>query len=159
MRIAVGNDHAAIDEKSAIVDHLTAAGHDIVDRGVNENESVDYPDFAAAVSREVASGGADLGILVCGTGIGMSIAANKIAGIRAALCHSAFTARMAREHNDANVLCLGARVLEPDAILEAVDTFLGASFEGGRHARRVGKIGALEGGDQAADAAGIKKEP
>ena len=144
MIIAIGSDHAALAEKAALVAHMQSLGHAVVDVGTHTDESCDYPDFAAAVCRDVASGKVNTGILVCGTGIGMSMAANKFDGIRAAVCHDEFTARMAREHNDANVLCLGARIMSIDAMSACVGVFLTTGFGGGRHARRVDKITALE---------------
>ena len=120
------------------------------DFGTDTEQSCDYPDFAYRVARAIADGEAERGILICGTGIGMSMTANKIAGVRAAACESAQTVEMTRRHNDANVLCLGARVLAPEKIAELTDLFLATEFEGGRHARRVGKIGVVEkGGDPA----------
>ena len=120
-------------------------GHEVVDCGCDNEESCDYPEFGEAVGRSVSSGACDRGIAVCGTGLGIAMAANKVKGIRAAVVHDAFTARMSREHNDANVLALGARVLDPDFALELVDLWLTTDFEGGRHARRVGKIDAIDG--------------
>jgi ribose 5-phosphate isomerase B len=125
---------------------LKARGQPFDDLGTDALESVDYPDFAAAVAEGIADGRYRLGILVCGTGIGMSIAANKFAGVRAAVCRGEFEARLARAHNDANVLCLGGRVTGPGVAVAAVDVFLAAEFEGGRHARRISKIAALERG-------------
>jgi ribose 5-phosphate isomerase B len=145
MRIALGSDHAGFDLKRRIADHLSARpGVEVLDLGPADASRVDYPVYAERVGRAVARGEAALGILVCGSGIGISIAANKIAGVRAALCHDDFTARMARAHNDANILCLGARVLGEGTALSAVDAFLGGTFEGGRHADRVAQITALE---------------
>ena len=143
-RIAIGCDHAAVALKDQIVKELKASGHPVEDLGAFGTESVDYPDFAAAVSRRVASGAADRGILICGTGIGMSMAANKFPGIRAAVCHDATTARLSRQHNDANVLCLGARIVGPAVASDIVAAWLAAGFEGGRHQRRIDKISALE---------------
>ncbi len=144
MRIAIGNDHAALDARVQVMDLLSQLGHEAVDFGTAEEGSVDYPDFALAVALAVRRGDADLGILICGTGIGMSIAANKVRGIRAALCHSEVTARMARLHNDAQILCLGARVLDAATVETCVRVFLATAFEGGRHARRVAKMMAIE---------------
>ena len=143
-RYAVGSDHAGRALKDHLAEVLRQAGHEVEDLGTHGPESVDYPDFGAAVGRKVESGGADLGLVVCGTGIGISIAANKIPGIRAAVCRTAYEATMARAHNDANVLALGERVTGPglaEAILAAFDA---AAFEGGRHQRRVDKLSALE---------------
>ncbi|OUM95249.1 MAG: ribose 5-phosphate isomerase B [Firmicutes bacterium ZCTH02-B6] len=144
MRIAIGSDHAGFELKKELAAHLEAAGYSVVDMGTESRESCDYPDYAQRVAEAVAAGQYDRGILVCGTGIGMSIAANKVPGVRAALCAEPFSARMAREHNDANVLCLGARVVGPGLALEIADAFLAAQFAGGRHARRVDKIRELE---------------
>ena len=144
MRIAIGSDHAGFSLRRAIEQKLRSMGHEVLDCGCDNEESCDYPEFGAAVGRKVASGECDRGIVVCGTGLGIAMAANKIKGIRAAVVHDAFTARMSREHNDANVLALGARVLDPDFALELVDLWLTTDFEGGRHARRVGKIDALD---------------
>lgn len=143
MRIALASDHAGFDLKDRIAAHL-AARHECLDLGPYGAGRVDYPDFAEKVGRAIAAREADLGILICGSGIGISIAANKLPGIRAALCHDDFTARMARAHNDANVLCLGARVVGEGTALSAVDAFLAAGFEGGRHTDRIVKIHRLE---------------
>jgi ribose 5-phosphate isomerase B len=144
LRIALGADHAGFQMKEEIRRYLESAGHVVDDVGTRSEESVDYPDFAAAVGQRVADGRDHFGILVCGTGIGMSIAANKIGGVRAALAHDLMTAHMAREHNDANVLTLGARVVSPALSLEIVREFLSAQFAGGRHQRRVQEISDLE---------------
>ncbi len=138
--IFVASDHAARALKAEVVAALTAAGRAVEDLGTHGDASVDYPDFAHRVAAAVAAGRADRGILICGTGLGMSIAANRHAGVRAALCHDAFTAEMARRHNDANVLCLGARVTGPGVALQAVELFLATPFDGGRHQQRVSKI-------------------
>ena len=143
MRFFVGSDHAAIALRQKIVEHLHVAGHHVEEIGPREGERVDYPDQAAVVAQGVARGAADRGILVCGTGIGMSIAANKIKGIRAALVHDAATAQMAAMHNDANVLCLGGRVLADDVAIALVDIWLETRFEE-RHAPRLEKITQLE---------------
>lgn len=143
MKIAVGCDHAAVAEKAAVLRVLEAQGHEVEDMGTHDDASVDYPDFAAKVGWAVATKAVDRGILICGTGIGMSMAANRIHGVRAAVVHSEFTARMAREHNDANVLCLGARVLDPEILESLTKIFVTTDFEGGRHARRVAKIDAI----------------
>ncbi|HEY8496970.1 MAG TPA: ribose 5-phosphate isomerase B [Limnochordales bacterium] len=144
MRIAIGSDHAGFDLKQELMAHLKAAGHTVVDMGTTSRESCDYPDYARLVAEAVAAERCDRGILICGTGIGMSIAANKVPGVRAALCAEPYSARMAREHNDANVLCLGARVTGSGLALEIADAFLAGEFAGGRHARRVDKIRELE---------------
>lgn len=144
MKIALGADHAGFELKNHIKAHLAGRGIEVEDFGANSGDSVDYPDFAREVAERVVAHEADLGLLVCGTGIGMAISANKVPGIRAANCDSVFTAQMAREHNDANVLAIGARVLDPEAANEVVDAWLTATFAGGRHQRRVDKIHAIE---------------
>ena len=144
MKIALGSDHGGMKLRQLIAEHLSEAGHTIADHGTDSSESCDYPKFAELVSRSVASGEADLGILVCGSGIGMSIAANKIEGVRAALCFNTYMGRMTRMHNDANVLCLGERVLGQGTALSVVDAFVSTSFEGGRHQRRLDLITQLE---------------
>jgi ribose 5-phosphate isomerase B len=144
MKIALGADHAGFALKEQIKHHLAAAGIAVDDRGTASTESVDYPDFARAVGDEVAQHQADLGILVCGSGIGMAIAANKVPGIRAANVTDEYQAQMSREHNDANVLALGARVLQPQQALTIVDKWLQTPFAGGRHSRRVEKITEIE---------------
>ncbi len=146
-KIAVASDHAGYDLKARIVDHLRERDDvEVLDLGPMAPERCDYPDFGAAVGRAVRDGAAPQGILVCGSGIGISMAANKISGVRAALVHNAITARLARAHNDANVLCLGSRIIGDVVALDAVDAFLSTPFEGGRHAARVEKIHQLEGG-------------
>jgi ribose 5-phosphate isomerase B len=140
MRIALGADHAGFTLKEQIRDKLVREGHQVEDLGAYSAESCDYPDFAFEVASRVSGGKADRGILVCSTGIGMSIAANKVAGVRAAAASSSEQARLCRAHNDANVLALGARFLEPAAAGQMVDAFLATGFDGGRHARRVNKI-------------------
>ena len=144
MKIAVGADHAGFVLKEALREKLAREGHEVVDFGTHSAESCDYPDFAGAVAREVAGGRCDRGILVCYTGIGMAIAANKVAGVRAAPAQCDEEVSLTRRHNDANVLTLGARFLDPERGAALVDIFLGTAFEGGRHARRVGKITGLE---------------
>lgn len=141
---AIGSDHGGYELKQAVMAHLKERGVEFRDYGTFSTDSCDYPDYGEAVARAVASGECERGIVVCGTGIGISIAANKVHGVRCALCGDCFSAQMAREHNDANVLALGARVLGPGLALKIVDTFLDAEFQGGRHARRVAKIMALE---------------
>jgi ribose 5-phosphate isomerase B len=139
-RIAIASDHGGFDLKEQLRCALADQEIDLADLGVHAADSVDYPDLADALCAEVLSGRAEAGILVCGTGVGMSIAANRRSGIRAALCADPFTARMSREHNDANVLCLGGRVTGPGLALEIALAFLNGSFTGGRHARRLAKI-------------------
>lgn len=144
---AIGSDHGGYALKQEIVKHLSERGIAYRDYGTYSEESCDYPDYGEAVGRAVASGECERGIVVCGTGIGISIAANKVRGVRCALCGDCFSAQMAREHNDANVLALGARVLGAGLALKIVDTFLDSSFAGGRHERRVAKLMAIEGGE------------
>jgi ribose 5-phosphate isomerase B len=144
MKISLGADHAGFHLKEALKRKLTADGHQITDHGSDSDQSCDYPVFAAAVGHDVAHGIADRGILVCGTGVGMSIAANKIDGIRAAVGASDEVVRLTREHNDLNVLTLGARIVEAPAAEHLVDTFLQTEFLGGRHAKRVALITGLE---------------
>jgi ribose 5-phosphate isomerase B len=144
IRIHVGSDHAAVGLRLAIVAHLRALGHAITEVGPDEGERCDYPDHAATVARAVSDGTSQLGVLVCGTGIGVSIAANKIPGVRAALVHDLTTARFAAEHNNANVLCLGGRLLAPQLALELIEAWLDTPFET-RHQHRLDKITALEG--------------
>ena len=143
-RIALGADHAGYQAKQSIKQYLTAAGYSVTDTGTWSEDSVDYPDFAVKVARRVQQGPEDLGILVCGTGIGMAMAANKVGAIRAAVAHDEMTARLSREHNVANVLALGARVLSERQIIEIAKTFLNAQFVGGRHQRRVDRISELD---------------
>ena len=143
-RIAIGADHAGFHTKERIKQFLENEGHAVEDVGTGSDESVDYPEFARAVAEKVAGGMAQLGVLVCGTGMGMAMAANKVAGIRAAVAHDKMTARLAREHNDANVLTLGARVVEPAQAVEIVKEFLNAQFAGGRHQRRIDKIAEMD---------------
>ena len=144
MRIAIGSDHAGFALKQMIVGLLSELGHSYEDFGCFNSNSVDYPDIARPVAEAVSQKRFDHGILICSTGIGMSIVANKVPGIRAALCHDTFSARRAREHNDANILCLGEWVIGQGLMREIVTTYLSAGFAGGRHAKRVGKIHALE---------------
>jgi ribose 5-phosphate isomerase B len=143
-RIAIGSDHAGFEAKKKAGREIESLGFEVVDKGANSLDSVDYPDFGAAVARAVASGEVERGVLVCGSGIGISIAANKIPGARAALCWNEETARLAREHNDANVLCFGSRFIEPELAARMVRIFLDTEFAGGRHAQRVEKLSALD---------------
>ncbi len=145
MRISIGADHAGFVLKEQLSRRLAAEGHEVTDQGTSSADSCDYPDFARAVAKDVASGRAPRGILVCSTGVGMSIAANKVAGIRAALGVTSDEVRLSREHNDANVLTLGARYLDLQAAAGLIDIFLTTAFDGGeRHRRRVQKIAALD---------------
>eukprot|EP00976_Prorocentrum_cordatum_P083558 1185304-Prorocentrum_minimum.AAC.4 len=144
MKIACGSDHAGIKLRQVIQAHLTSKGIEVIDKGCPTADRVDYPDYGAAVGNAVASGEADLGICTCGSGIGISIAANKVNGVRAALVHDATSARLCREHNNANVLCLGERLIGEQVALDAVDAWLAATYEGGRHQGRLDKISAIE---------------
>jgi ribose 5-phosphate isomerase B len=152
MRIALGCDHAGYKLKLVVIDHLTKAGHEIVDLGTNSEEPVDYPAFCAAAARAAVNGDADLGIVIGGSGQGEQIAANKVHGARAALCHDETTARLARQHNDANVLSLGGRLLGETLALAIVDVFLTTSWEGGRHAARIQQLRDIEAEECAAGA-------
>lgn len=140
LKIAIGSDHGGFELKAKIAEYLESKGIEIKDFGTFTNESCDYPVFAKEVAIEVANNSFNRGILICGTGIGVSIVANKVKGIRAALCFDTFCAKMSREHNNANILCLGQRVLSQDLALEIVDIWLKTDFEGGRHQRRVDLI-------------------
>ncbi len=152
MRIAVGSDHAGFDLKAALAGHLAEAGHAVSDLGTDSStEPVDYPLFGIAVGRAVAEGRADRGLCVCGTGIGISISANKVPGVRAALVHDVTTASLSRRHNDANVVCLGGRTTGTAEAIDAVDTFFSTDFEGGRHSRRVEEIREYEAESRSAD--------
>lgn len=142
--IAIGCDHAAVELKQAIKAYLDEQNIQYIDLGT-DGEPCDYPDIAKAVAEKITSGACEKGILLCGTGIGMSIAANKVKGIRAAVCSEHFSVKYTRLHNDANILCMGARVIGPGLAVELADIFLHTEFEGGRHQRRVDKITALEG--------------
>ena len=142
--IALGCDHAGFSLKEAVAKHLAAKGVAYQDLGTFSEESVDYPDYGFAVAQAVASGACEKGILICGTGIGIGIAANKVPGIRAALCNDLFSAQASREHNDANVLTMGARIIDEPLALQIVDRWLATEFAGGRHQRRIDKITAIE---------------
>jgi RpiB/LacA/LacB family sugar-phosphate isomerase len=145
MRIAVGADHAGFDLKQILVADLRQRGHEVIDAGTNSDDPVDYPDYAEAVSKVILDGCAERGLLICGSGVGASVSANKIPGIRAAVCHDTYSARQGVEHDDMNVLVLGARIIGIELARELVDNFLGAKFTGEeRHRRRVEKINALE---------------
>ena len=143
-KLVIGSDHGGFTLKEAIKKHLADNGVAVTDMGTHSLDSVDYPDIAVDVAKAVASGEYERGILICGTGVGVSIAANKVPGIRAALCHDTFSAAMSREHNDANILTMGERVIGQGLACMIVDTWLASSFTGGRHARRVGKLNALD---------------
>lgn len=155
MRIAIGSDHAGFQLKGVVQEFLAEWGHEVADLGCYDTASVDYPDIAQAVSRAVAEGRSDRGVLICSNGVGMSIAANKVPGIRAALCHDTFSARRSREHNDANVLCLGEWVVGRGLAQELLWAFMSTEFQRDhdRHARRVAKINALDQERTARDAA------
>ncbi|HUS38796.1 MAG: ribose 5-phosphate isomerase B [Pirellulales bacterium] len=144
MHICVGSDHRGFNVKRQICELLEKMGHEVEDVGVESTDSADYPDIAAIVGKKISEGKADRGILICGTGIGMTIAANKFAGVRAAPCHDDITAEMSRRHNDLNVLCLSADLLGGKLIDRMVEIWLNTDFEGGRHARRVEKISDLD---------------
>lgn len=147
MRIVVASDHAALDLKAAVVRHLEDLGHAVTDIGTHTADSTDYPIWGAAAAKLVVSGDYDRGIVFCGTGLGIGIAANKVAGARCATCTEPFSATLARAHNNANMLALGARVLGPDLANACVDAFLATDFLGGRHARRVEELATLDAGD------------
>jgi len=144
MKIAIGSDHGGFELKAEIIKHLQGKGIEVKDCGTHSTESCDYPDLALNVTDEVTSKSSDFGILVCGTGIGISIAANKVPGIRAALCSDTFSAHATREHNDANILAIGQRVVGAGLALDIVDTFLNTEFQGGRHTNRINKITEIE---------------
>jgi len=144
MRIAIAADHAGFTLKQVLRERLAAEGHEVNDFGTQSPESTDYPDYASLVAHEVAGGRADRGILVCSTGIGMSIAANKVEGVRAALVTNVESASITRQHNDANIMTIGARFTDAETAASMLDAFLNTDFEGGRHARRVAKIMQLE---------------
>lgn len=148
MRVALGSDHGGYELKQTIRKHLEAQGLEVQDFGTHSTDSVDYPEFGFAVGNAIIKGEADLGIAICGTGQGIAIAANKIAGIRAAVCSETFSARMAREHNNANILTLGGRVIGAGLALDIVDIFLKTEFLGGRHARRLDLISDIERGEK-----------
>lgn len=145
MKIAIASDHAGFELKQLVASHLRDQGFDVLDLGTTSNDRVDYPDYGAAVGRAVAGGEAERGVAVCGSGIGICMAANKIDGVRAATVHDVTSARFTRLHNDANVVCLGERFIGQQVAFDAVDAFLSTDFEGGRHAARVQKINDLEG--------------
>lgn len=145
MRVAVGSDHAGFPLKGAIVDELRRLGHEVVDKGTFDEASVDYPDFAEAVGMSIIAGKAERGIVLCGSGVGASVAANKMPGIRAAVCHDTYSAHQGVEHDDMNVLALGARIIGPELAVELVRAFVGARFSGeARHQRRLDKVNAIE---------------
>jgi len=147
VKVSLGSDHAGLRLKNAIAAFLAKEGHEVIDCGTEGEASCDYPEFALRAARSVQSGESDRGILVCATGVGMSICANKLKGIRASLCNDLYTARFSRLHNDANVLCLGERVIGPGLALEIVGLWMRTPFEGGRHQRRLDLIRDMESGD------------
>ena len=140
MKIAIGNDHAAVELKFIIKEHLEAKGHEVLNVGANTTESVDYPAIGENVGRMVASGEAEIGVLICGTGVGISLAANKVNGIRCCVCSEPFSAKMSREHNNSNIIAFGARVIGLEMAKMIVDEWLAAEFQGGRHQERVDMI-------------------
>jgi ribose 5-phosphate isomerase B len=144
MKIAIGNDHAATEMKFQIKEYLESKGYEVVNFGTDTNESCNYPEFGEAVARAVVEKKADLGILICGTGVGISLAANKVKGIRAAVCSEPVTARLSREHNNTNILAFGARIVGLEMAKSIVDAWLNAQFEGGRHQTRIDMIHAIE---------------
>ncbi len=144
MKIAIGCDHGGLEHKNAIAEHLNERGFDVTDFGIYEQKSVDYPEIAIKVAKSVAANENELGILVCGTGIGMSLAANKVKGIRAAALSDHFSAKYTRLHNNSNILCLGGRVIGVCTALELVDLFVDTQFEGGRHQKRVDMVMEIE---------------
>ncbi|MGB9822616.1 ribose 5-phosphate isomerase B [Thermodesulfovibrio sp.] len=144
MKVAIGSDHAGFELKEIVSHMLKNIGYEVVDMGTGSSCSVDYPDYAEAVAKAVSEGAVERGILICGTGIGMSIVANKFKNVRAALCNDLFTAKMSRLHNDANILCIGGRVVGKDLAMEIVNVWFNTSFEGGRHIRRLEKINLIE---------------
>ena len=144
MKIAIGNDHTALEMKTAIKAHLEEKGYEVLDLGTNSTDSCDYPAYGEKVGRAVVDGAADLGIAICGTGVGISLAANKVKGVRACVCSEPYTAKLSRMHNDSNVLALGARVVGVELAKMIVDEWLNASFEGGRHQRRVDMLMDIE---------------
>lgn len=140
MKISIASDHAGFKLKEAVKERLKALGHDVLDRGTYDETSVDYPDYGALAARDVSDGVAERGVLICGSGIGMSMVGNRIKDVRAALCTSTIMAEMSRKHNDANVLTMGARYTDPDLAMQILDVWLNTEFEGGRHQRRIDKI-------------------
>ncbi len=144
MKIAIGNDHAAVELKQEMMVYLQEKGHEVIDLGVNSHESCNYPEYGAAVGRAVVAGEAECGVLICGTGVGISIAANKVKGVRAAVCSEPVTARLVKEHNNANVIAFGARIVGNEMAKAILDAYLGAEFLGGRHQTRVDLIHEIE---------------
>lgn len=151
MKIAISSDHRGFTAKERITAQLVGLGHEVEDFGCSSSASCDYPDHGFSAAEKVANGAADVGILICGTGIGMSITANKVHGIRASLCHDELTAELARRHNNANVLCLPADLLGEELIKRVVDVWINTPFDGGRHQRRIAKIGKYESNGHSPD--------
>ena len=147
MKIAIGNDHVAVEMKREISEYLVSLGHEVINVGTDSRERCDYPVYGEKVARAVASGAAELGIAICGTGVGISLAANKVKGIRAAVCSEGYSARLTRQHNNANIIAFGARVVDEKTAENIVDEFLNAEYEGGRHQKRVDMITAIENGE------------
>lgn len=144
MKVSIGSDHGGLDLKEAVKQSLEANGHEVIDRGTHDRESVDYPNYGEAVGKDVANGTADRGVAICTTGIGISIAANKVRGVRAAVCHNEDAAEFCRRHNNANVICFGQKYNTPYMAAKMTEIFLKTAFEGGRHERRVNEIAAIE---------------
>lgn len=144
MKIAIGNDHAAVELKQEMKEYLESKGHQVVDLGVNSTESCNYPEYGEAVGRAVVAGDVDCGVLICGTGVGISIAANKVKGVRAAVCSEPVTARLVKEHNNANIIAFGARIVGIETAKAILDAYLGAEFLGGRHQTRIDMIHEIE---------------
>ena len=144
MKVAVGNDHHGVELKKMLIASLEAAGHIVVNAGTDAADAVDYPDFAGQVANQVSQGQVDRGVLICGSGTGMAIAANKVQGVRAAVCRDQQTAELSRQHNDTNVICLSGQFVDAQTNVDIVTTWLATGFDGGRHLRRVNKIGQLE---------------
>lgn len=144
MKIAIGNDHTAVEMKAAIREYLEGKGYEVVNYGTDSTESCDYPEFGEKVGRAVVAGEADCGVLICGTGVGISIAANKVHGVRAAVCSDVTTARLVKEHNDANIIAFGARIVGLETAKDIVDAYLNASYQGERHVKRVAMIHEIE---------------
>ncbi len=144
MKIGIGNDHSAVEMKKEVTEYLEKKGFEVINYGTDKEESCNYPEYAERVGRDVAAGKVDLGILICGTGVGMSLAANKVKGVRAVVCSEPYSARLSRQHNNANVLALGARVIGTEMAKMIIDEWLGAEFMGGRHQTRVDMIMAIE---------------
>lgn len=144
MKIGIGNDHSAVEMKKEVTEYLEKKGFEVINYGTDKEESCNYPEYAERVGRDVAAGKVDLGILICGTGVGMSLAANKVKGVRAVVCSEPYSARLSRQHNNTNILALGARVIGTEMAKMIIDEWLGAEFMGGRHQTRVDMIMAIE---------------